>query len=319
MKKKTTKIILLALLISFGLNTIAQVSINTDGTEPDASAILDLKSTEKGFLTPRMTQAQIEAVLSPADGLIVYNIDDNHLYIYDNSASEWKEIAIGTGTITPIPPWACGDAFVDTRNNQSYNTVLIGTQCWMAENLNIGTMINSTSGGTNSDGEQTDNSTIEKYCYDNNTSNCDTYGGFYQWDEMMQYVTTPEIQGICPDGWQLPTDDEWKTMEMELGMTQAQADATNWRGTDEGEKMKSTSGWYNNGNGTNSSGFNALPGGYRGSNGSFSTLGSDGGWWSSTEDSGSDAWYRYLLYNHGQVHRGNDSKAYGFSVRCLKN
>ena len=317
---KTTKIILLAMLISYGLNTIAQVAINNDGSSPDASAVLDVKSTDKGMLVPRMTQTEISNIVNPVDGLIVYSISDSHLYTYNESAGEWKEIAIGTGTITPTPLWTCGDALVDARDSQLYNTVLIGTQCWMAENLNIGTMINSTSGGTNGDGEQTDNSTTEKYCYYNNTSNCDIYGGLYQWNEIMQYVASGAgIQGICSDGWHLPTDDEWKTMEMALGLSQSEADDTGWRGTDEGEKMKSTSGWNTNGNGTNSSGFNALPGGYRSSNGSFYNLGNSGYWWSSSETSGTNAWYRHLYYDNDQVYRGSYVKTYGFSVRCLKD
>ena len=180
----------------------------------------------------------------------------------------------------------------------------------MAENLNIGIMI---------DGDQVDNSTIEKYCYDNDTIYCNAYGGLYQWDEMMQYVTTAGIQGICPNGWHIPTDAEWKTMEMHLGMTQTQADDEFTRGTDEGDKMKSISGWYDNGNGTNSSGFNALPGGYRNSNGSFNYPGDYGGWWSSTEYSSSNAWGRLLYCGYGRVGRGNYDKAGGFSVRCLKN
>ncbi|MFK5854768.1 MAG: FISUMP domain-containing protein [Bacteroidota bacterium] len=291
----------------------AQVSINTDGTNPDASAMFEVKSTSKGMLTPRMSQAEIEAIASPAIGLIVFNTTDSRFYFYDDGAGEWKEIAIGTGTITPTPPWSCGDAFVDSRNSQSYTTVQIGTQCWMAENLNIGTMINSSSAPTN-------NGTIEKYCYDNSTSNCDTYGGMYQWNEMMEYITTQGTQGICPTSWHLPTDDEWKTMEMQLGMTQTQADATGYRGTDEGEKMKSTSGWNNNGNGTNSSGFNALPGGSRTSFGTTANFGSNGFWWTSSEDSDTYALSRGLLSSLDQVRRFNLGVAGdGISVRCLKD
>jgi len=125
----------------------------------------------------------------------------------------------------------------------------------------------------------------------------------------------------CPSGWSLPSDDEWKTMEMALGMSQGEADDIGWRGTDEGEKMKSASGWNNNGNGTNSSGFNALPGGYRYSSGSFYNLGNHGIWWSSSEYSGSTAWNRSLYYDfYGQVYRFNYyGKPGGYSVRCLKN
>ena len=136
---------------------------------------------------------------------------------------------------------------------------------------------------------------------------------------MMQYTTDEGVQGICPPGWHIPTDEEWKVLEMYLGMSQNEADDTGYRGTDEGKKMKSTSGWYNNSNGTNSSCFNALPGGYRYSDGSFYGLGYNGYWWSSTEYSGTGAWSRGLDYGSDQVGRGLDYKPGGFSVRCLKN
>jgi uncharacterized protein (TIGR02145 family) len=222
----------------------------------------------------------------------------------------WKEIAIGSGTITPTP--TCGSPI--TYGGQSYNTVQIGTQCWMAKNLNIGTRIDGS-------GNQTNNSTIEKYCYGDNTSNCDTYGGLYQWDEMMQYVTTAGTQGICPTGWHLPTDAEWKTMEMHLGMSQAQADATGYRGTDEGDKLKEagTTHWTSlNTGATNSSGFTGLPGGYRGTGGYFYHLTSYARFWSSSEN-GSDRCLRLLNDNHAQVARTNLIDAYGISVRCVQD
>ena len=89
----------------------------------------------------------------------------------------------------------------DTRDGQEYSTVQIGSQCWMAENLNIGIMIP----GANTMGN---NEEIEKYCYNNDESNCDIYGGLYQWNEMMQYTTTPGVQGICPTG--LAFTDRWR-------------------------------------------------------------------------------------------------------------
>lgn len=254
-----------------------------------------------------MNTFQIRYISNPAAGLLVFNTDSSDFYGFNGS----KWISLWNIGYT-LSVWYCGNAFEDPRDGQTYNTVQIGSQCWFAENLNIGTRID----GANN---QTDNSTIEKYCYSDDDANCTTYGGLYQWDEMMQYVTTESEQGICPDGWHLPTDGDWKTMEMELGMSQSQADAVNWRGIDEGEKMKSTSGWNNNGNGTNSSGFNALPGGLRSSGGSFLYLGNYGYWWSSTEDSGTYAWHRSLSYGYDQVGRGYDGKTYGFSVRCLKD
>ncbi len=207
---------------------------------------------------------------------------------------------------SPIPPpdpsFICGVDQIPNPAGPSYDTVQIGSQCWMAENLNIGTMIAGAS-------ESTDNSVIEKYCYNDDESvNCTTYGGLYQWDEMMQYSTTEGVQGICPTGWHLPTDSEWKTLEVALGMTQSEADSTNWRGTDQGTQLKA--------GGT--SGFQALLAGRRSTYGSFYDRGSFSIFWSSTE-SGSYAWFRYLDSSEARVDRNTIHKADGFSVRCVKD
>ncbi len=103
-----------------------------------------------------------------------------------------------------VPSFACGDLV--SYAGESYPTVKIGTQCWFAENLNVGTRVSGSSNMSN-------NGTIEKYCYDNSESNCNTYGGLYQWDEMMAYSTTQGTKGICPSGWHLPRDSEWYTLE----------------------------------------------------------------------------------------------------------
>ena len=205
---------------------------------------------------------------------------------------------------------------IDPRDNQAYKTVTIGNQTWMAENLNFGTRIN----GSN---DQMDNGNIEKYCYGELTSNCDTYGGLYQWDEMMQYTTVAGTQGVCPAGWHLPTDDEWKILEMELGMSQAQADAVGPRGTDQGSQLAvNDSLWINDvitQNGVfGSSGFSALPAGFRDNSGSFYFRGDETYFWSSSE-SGSDAWLRILTRDSPQVISGDLSKSYGYSVRCVQD
>ena len=209
-----------------------------------------------------------------------------------------------------------------TYQGQVYEVVLIGDQCWMAENLNVGTMINSNTGGTNNDGEQTDNDTIEKYCYNNSTSNCDIYGGLYQWNEMMQYDTTEGVQGICPTGWHLPTDAEWCTLEQEVDPT-ITCSSTGTRGVDGGGKLKEagTTHWsLPNTGATNSSGFTALPGGFRHTSGGIYNLTYSTHFWSSNDgDGGLSAWRRYLTYNSAGVSRDWDGKAYGFSVRCLKD
>ncbi|MBK7631803.1 MAG: hypothetical protein IPJ23_14075 [Ignavibacteriales bacterium] len=101
----------------------------------------------------------------------------------------------------------CGVSKV-SYGGKDYNTVLIGNQCWLKENLNVGTMINSTGSGF----LQTNNGIIEKYCYDNNPANCEIYGGLYEWPEAMQYSTTPGSQEICPLGWHIPTLADFQTL-----------------------------------------------------------------------------------------------------------
>jgi len=187
------------------------------------------------------------------------------------------------------------------------NWLAVGTQVWAKANLNVGTMVTGTLGQPNTT-NQTNNATLEKYCYLNDSANCTTYGGLYQWDEAMQYVTTAGAQGICPTGSHIPSDAEWKTLEMQLGMTQAQADATGWRGTDQGTQLKSGG----------SSGLNMPLAGIRDSDGSFGVLSSYGILWSSSESSAS-AWERDSNSGYATVFRYAGFKSSGFSVRCLGN
>ena len=127
-------------------------------------------------------------------------------------------------------------------------------------------------------------------------------------NEAMQYVTTEKAKGVCPANSHIPSDAEWKTLEMQLGMTQAQADATGWRGTDQGTQLKSGGG----------SGINVLLAGHRNNGGPFGGMSSSTDLWSSSESS-SSAWSRYLSDGYATVDRDIDVKVYGFSVRCLRN
>jgi len=180
---------------------------------------------------------------------------------------------------------------IDSRDGQKYKTVKIGNQVWMAENLNF--------------------KTKNSWCYDNDPANCDVYGRLYTWDD---------ARISCPKGWHLPSDDEWKILEMYLGMSESEVNKKSLRGIDEGKRLKSKNGWYSNGNGTDEAGLLMLPGGYHGSDGSFSSLGYSGDWWSSSEYSDLGVWRRYLNYDYSQISRYYFYiKAFGFSVRCLKD
>jgi len=194
-----------------------------------------------------------------------------------------------------------GNYFIDPRDGTRYKTVKIGNQIWMAENLKY--LPSVVGPGTGSE------TTSYYYVYGYNgtdvlaakaTDNYKTYGVLYNWEA---------AKASCPKGWHLPSDTEYKILEMYLGMTQAQADATGWRGTDQGTKLKENG----------SSGFNALMSGYRNSDGSFSYIGSRTYFWSSSASSSSNAWSRVLYASYSTVYRYDINKAFGFSVRCLRD
>ena len=202
---------------------------------------------------------------------------------------------------------------------QVYNTIQIFSQCWLKENLNVGTMIQGYQ-------EMNDNGIMEKYCYNNEPDSCTKYGGLYQWWEMMQYTTQQGVQGICPQGWHIPTDEDWKVLEGAVDSQYGIGDQTwdNWgyMGFDAGTNLKTTNGWYGGGNGTDLFGFSGLPGGVRWSNGAFNDVGYAGNWWTSTEgSSSSNAWVHSLYYNDPQAVRWYSDYAsyYGYSVRCVRD
>jgi uncharacterized protein (TIGR02145 family) len=192
---------------------------------------------------------------------------------------------------------------------QTYNTVQIGTQCWFKENLNVGTMIPGSQVMAN-------NNILEKCCYEDDPTNCATYGGLYQWNEMMQYATQVGTQGICPAGWHIPTEAEWTILTAFLGYQWVAGGKMKSTGTIESE----TGLWYfPNTGATNSSGFTGFPGGNRNYDGIFYNIGIAGYWWSSSELTMSIASTLQLSYGYGGVNHNMGDKDYGFIVRCLQD
>lgn len=198
---------------------------------------------------------------------------------------------------------------------KTYNTIQIYGQCWLKENLDVGIMINGQE-------DQTNNDILEKYCYNNDTNNCNEFGGMYQWGEMMDYIDIEGSQGICPEGWHVPTDEEWVILE---GITDSLYTITDsiwyqeeYRGYDVGKRLKSTSGWEMNGNGTNLFGFEVFPAGTRSNFGDFILQGRNAPFWSSTSSSATQVWYRVLTTSN-LSYRYSFDKDSGFAVRCLKN
>ena len=203
-----------------------------------------------------------------------------------------------------------------------YKIVQIGNQIWMAENLKV-THYNDGSeiptGYSNSEWADLDGTETGAYAvYNDDPSNTDVYGNLYNW-----YVVEDE-RGVCPAGWNVPTDDEIKELEMYLGMSQVEADDADWRGTNEGSKLAGMADLWNDGNLVNNpefgtSGFNLLPGGYRNGNGNYYGMGYNGYFWSSTEGNDYLACYRLLDYVTSEVSRYLNNSRGGFSVRCIRD
>lgn len=229
---------------------------------------------------------------------ITVNIFAQSTYIVINHAGGTKKYVLSQVTNITFETHNCGESL--DYSGKTYNTVLIGSQCWMKENLNIGTRIDGTV-------DQTSTVTaIEKYCYNDLESNCDLYGGLYQWNEAMNYVTTAGAQGICPDGWHIPTYAELQALGTAVGSSS--------------NALKAVGQGTGDGVGQNTSGFSALLAGNRGySTGDFSSLGSFTYFWSSTERSSNDAYFLYLYYGTDTVYFNYNPKGMGFSIRCLRD
>lgn len=221
---------------------------------------------------------------------------------------------------------------VNDFDENIYNTVPIGSQLWMAENMKVthysdGTVISRVE---ESSAWNSLDITDKAYCfYENSLANKNIYGALYTWAAAMNGTNSSSsnpsgVQGVCPSGWHLPSDDEWKQLEMDLGMSQIEADRTGIRGPGVGGKLKEAGRvhWTEQNIGaSNESGFTALPGGFRFIHGYFANLESGGHWWSSTEhpDYSESAWTRELDENHSSVGRGGNTMNLGFSVRCLRD
>jgi uncharacterized protein (TIGR02145 family) len=188
-------------------------------------------------------------------------------------------------------PFSCGDTLTDLRDSRKYPTVLIGTQCWMASNLQYGQQINSSS-------TQRDNCVVEKYCYNNNPSDCSTSGGLYQWDELMTYRNSAGIQGLCPPGWHIPTEADWNTL-FNIYICNGFA----------GSPLK-YSGY---------SGFNALLNGVRLKNSSWSFSSFATFFWSSNSCSSNKAWAHGMNEQNPSVSFYPSSRSNAFPARCIKD
>jgi uncharacterized protein (TIGR02145 family) len=200
-------------------------------------------------------------------------------------------LVVSCNKIEPITDF--DGTFIDARDSTEYAYVQIGTQTWMAENLKI--KLSDTTGA---------------WCYNSAEGNCDTYGRLYRWDKAMI---------ACPAGWHLPSDAEWKKLEIFTGMDASDADSLGWRITGSvGIGLKARKGWNSGGTGENTVRFSAIPSGIHEGN-SYLFIGDLASFWSSSYTDETHALGRGLIHHAEGVYRWKYEKTSGFSVRCVKN
>jgi uncharacterized protein (TIGR02145 family) len=283
--KKLVFFFIALLYISIAL--AQNVGIGT--TTPATSAVLEVSSTTKGFLPPRMTIAQRNAITGKVAGLVIWCTNcvapSGELQVFNGYS--WTNM---TGGIT------------------NEGTVTICNQVWVVKNLDVSIYKNGDAIPKVTDGAAWAALTTGAYCYYNNDSTmyAALYGKLYNW------YAVNDPRGLAPEGWHIPTDAEWTTLGTCLGGNgvasgpMKEIGTTHWNAPNTGA--------------TNLSGFTSLPSGYRISNGAFSIIfGNDGIFWSSTEAITDFAWYRSTYYANDDLLMDSVHQRYGFSVRCLRD
>ena len=258
---------------------------------------LVFKDQKGGVVTPKTISGNLKNVKPGESKRIVWDVLSDGI----NLSGKYKaEVTIKKNTPVKNTP---------VKNTPVINLkfVLIGKQSWTSENLNVDRFRNGDlipEAKTIQEWEAAGNAKSPAWCYyDNDPNNGAKYGKLYNW------YAVNDTRGLAPTGWHVPTDAEWTILSDFLG-------GENQAGT----KMKSTSGWSASGNGSNSSGFSGLPGGYREFNGYFSYVGYFGNWLSASEFNVSDAWDRRLYSFHADLYRSSsNNKNLGFSVRCVRD
>ncbi|MBK6963258.1 MAG: fibrobacter succinogenes major paralogous domain-containing protein [Bacteroidales bacterium] len=360
--KKYLLVLLFSLIILCSQNQAFSqgIAINESNTPPDPSAMLDVESTEKGMLVPRMTKVQRDAISNPATGLLIYQADEEPGFHYNAgtpASPEWRRVAgsddiwqrtgddvyridgnLGLGVEDPtqkldvngqirlrgenpgpgkiLTSDADGNASWQSRSGISpmscididgnvYPTVVLGTQIWMAENLRVTKYRNSESIPNITDGAAWSSLTTGAHCwYNNNQTENEIFGAIYNW------YAVNDPQGLCPEGWKVPSDNDWSILTNGLGGNLVA-----------GSKLKAVSPLWTNDNddATNSTGLSAIPAGQRDLwSGQYYGRGFYTVWWSSGEASNGNGWLRYIDNSTGEIFRWNNTKTEGNSVRCIR-
>jgi uncharacterized protein (TIGR02145 family) len=295
---KQSKQLFFIFLLLVTVRTWAQ-SVGIGTLTPVASAQLDITSNNKGFLPPRMTKAQRDAIATPVQGLMIW---------CNNCVAPSGELQVFNGT-----------SWTNMAGGSSPSgTVTICMQVWAIKNLDVDRYRNGDPIPKVTDPTAWSVLTTGAYCYYNNDSA--TYAATY--GKLYNGYAVNDPRGLAPEGWHIPSNDEWNILVKCIDPAADTTCSVCSQSTIAGGAMKETgtTHWTAPNNGaTNSSGFTGLPGGYRINTGNFITVGSYGGWWSSTDFSTTYTWSRRLNYNSSDIFRDFSNKPYGFSVRCLRD
>ncbi|MFH1428479.1 MAG: FISUMP domain-containing protein [Candidatus Margulisiibacteriota bacterium] len=327
-KNKKGVILLLTMFILFGILvvTLAAADLVLAGIRMNrltGYSIIAIFASEAGIERSLWEARQNPAFSLPDyddDDLFSDNLDNGSSYVINYSSSTpnvtFKSIGSYSGAKRSVqstfsvgggavPPPVCGSYTVQDADGNMYNTVLVGSQCWMASALNVGIKLAT---GADMPGN---NGIIEKWCYGNLDANCTADGGLYPWNEAMQYSTTEGARGICPADWHIPTENEQQILAAfltDIPYT-CNPSRTGWDCEPAGTKLLLGG----------SSGLNFLSAGNRNSAGSFLELGISSDIWSSTQFGVTEAWFQSVHEGDVEVNRNNFPKSSGFSIRCLKD
>jgi len=306
-----------------------KVAISYDFVGPSEEKLYDIRlecSTDGGTsfsFFPKLINGDVAGISSGKGKKIIWDVSNEttkialnqltfQLAAIENSLSKAKpDNSISASVPNNMQAATEEGTFTDPRDGHVYQWVKIGSQIWMAENLAYLPSISPAK-----EGSQTK---PYFYVFGYNGANIDEakssgayilYGVLYNWEAS---------RNACPAGWHIPSEAEWQQLEKELGMSEVQAKANGLRGSIAGMKMKSAEGWNKMGNGSNTSGLTALPGGGRYGDGSFGNAGSNGFWWSSSEYETNFSWGRGLTFDSQEVYKGVNYKDNGYSIRCIRD
>ena len=294
--------------------TISSITIQIENSRNGTNETITLNSSnirgayfESGSIQLLAGSGYSILVICYSSSVPIYQGTENNVTVIEGSTPTIVSITVTsifeTGTVIDI-------------DGNVYLTIKIGNQWWMAENLKVTHYRNGDTIPNVTDYSAWSDLTTGACCaYENNEAHVATYGLLYNWYALV------DSRNIAPQGWHMATDEEWKALEMYLGMSQSDVDDRAWRGTNEGGKLKATgtTHWNSpNVGATNESGFSALPGGIRQYSGDFDRMGKFAYFWSATEYE-YYAWFRFLVNTRSDIDRNYFSKRNGYSVRLIKD